>query len=121
MSYPTQPAYIHTGDWDAETRSHPAMKFMENFTRNAFDKRSWTTGTPATEWHVPDYTLHKANGEVFHGAEKAWNEEIPGIYAPFAAHLHEPEFCVCWETEEGWDSKYKLFTRRQKEEGRMLT
>ena len=109
MSYPTQPAYIHTGDWDTETRSHPAMKFMENFTRNAFDKRSWTTGTPATEWHVPDYTLYKANGEVFHGAEKAWNEGIPGIYAPFAAHLHEPEFCVCWETEEGWDSKYTRF------------
>ena len=82
------------------------MKFMENFTRNAIDARSWTTGTPADEWHVPSFTLYKPNGEEFHGAEKAWGEGIPGIYAYFSAHLHEPKFCVVWETEGGWDSMY---------------
>lgn len=83
------------------------MKWMENYTKNTIDARAWTTGnTQATEWHVPDFTLYKANGEVYHGAEKAW-EAIGTMFAPFQAHLHEPEFCVCWEREEGgWDSEY---------------
>ena len=82
---------------------------MENYTKNGIDARAWSTtgnnNTPATEWHVPDYTLYKANGEVYHGAEQAW-EAIGALYAPFKGHLHEPEFCVCWETEGGWDSMF---------------
>ena len=104
MSYPTQPAYIHIGDWDAETASHPAMKFMENFTRQAIDARGWESGTQASEWHTSDFTLYKANSEVFSGAEESWSKGIPGTYAPFKAHLHEPNFLVCWETKEGWES-----------------
>jgi hypothetical protein len=29
MSYPTQPAFIHTGTWDDETRKHECMKWMQ--------------------------------------------------------------------------------------------
>jgi len=39
MSYKTQPAFVHQGDWDAESDSHPAMKWMHEYT-NVFDKVS---------------------------------------------------------------------------------
>lgn len=38
MSIPTTPAFIHVGTWDDETRKHPAMKWMEDFTLE-FNKR----------------------------------------------------------------------------------
>src|SRR5690242_12634653 len=28
MAFPTQPAFVHYGTWDDESRKHPAMKWM---------------------------------------------------------------------------------------------
>lgn len=28
---------------------------------------------------------------------------LQAAYAPFAAHLHDPEFLVCWETKDGYE------------------
>lgn len=39
MSFPTKSAFIHVGTWDDETRKHPAMKWMEDYTLS-FNKRS---------------------------------------------------------------------------------
>ena len=48
MSYPTQPIFIHRGDWNDETRKHPAMKFMEDYTVGVIDARAWDT--PVEKW-----------------------------------------------------------------------
>lgn len=97
----TVPAFIHTGPWDAQTRAHPAMAWMESYARSV-DARSWATGTPASEWHASDFSLQKSDGSVIHGAEAAWHEGITVIYGPFAAHWHSPNFLVCSEMEGGW-------------------
>jgi hypothetical protein len=55
MSVPTRPAFIHVGTWDDETRKHPAMKWMEDYTLN-FNKRGdwgqdecdWVSNLPST-------------------------------------------------------------------------
>jgi hypothetical protein len=54
MSVPTTPAFVHAGTWDDETRKHPAMKWMEEYTIN-FNKRGdwdqeesdWVSLTPS--------------------------------------------------------------------------
>ena len=46
---------VHYGDWDAETRKHPAMKFMEDYTHNCIDNRSFDK--PYPDWHSDDYSL----------------------------------------------------------------
>jgi hypothetical protein len=107
MAYPTQPTFIQNGTWDEVTRSHPAMKFMEDYTRNAIDTRAWEKDNSVSDWHTSDFTLYKANGEVFSGQE-AWTKGISGLYAPFKSHLHDPNFLACWETKTGWESKSNL-------------
>lgn len=44
MSYPTTQVFIHKGSWDDETRQHPVMHWMEQYTKEfdrsrAFGKR----------------------------------------------------------------------------------
>jgi len=41
MSYSKKPVLIHYGNWSDETRAHPAMKWMENYTRQVFDDRAF--------------------------------------------------------------------------------
>lgn len=48
MSHPTQPIFIHRGGWDDETRQHPAMKSMEDYTAGIIDTRSWDE--PVEKW-----------------------------------------------------------------------
>ncbi|KAL8689355.1 MAG: hypothetical protein Q9218_004958 [Villophora microphyllina] len=103
MSFPTQPAHIHNGGFNAESRKHPVLEWMEDYTRNAIDSRSWGSGTPYWEWHTEDWTLQTANGAIYHGGENAWKEGIPSVYSLFKAHLHEPNFAVTFETSDGWE------------------
>ncbi|CAF9941154.1 MAG: hypothetical protein ALECFALPRED_009011 [Alectoria fallacina] len=103
MYFPTTPAFIHTGPWSDHTRAHPAMRWMESYTKNAVDARGWESNVPYSDWHTSDFTLYKADGAVIHGGREAWEEGFPSIYGPFEAHLHEPNFLACWETEEGWE------------------
>ncbi|KAK3110986.1 hypothetical protein LTR53_014188 [Teratosphaeriaceae sp. CCFEE 6253] len=105
MAYPTQPALVSTGTWNATTRSHPAMKWMEHYTTTIIDGRQFAGPSPASAasvGHTADWTLQKSTGEVVEGAEKAW-AALAEVYAPFGAHVHDPVFLVCWETGKGWD------------------
>ncbi|MCJ1460821.1 hypothetical protein MMC28_011203 [Mycoblastus sanguinarius] len=102
MSVPTVPAYIHTGSWDDETRKHPAMKWMEDYTMASIDTRAWDT-IPYSDYHTDDFTLYKADGSVEKGGKQAWEKGLPTVYGPFKSHLHEPNFLVCTETKYGWE------------------
>lgn len=99
MSYPTKSAFVHYGSWDDETRTHPAMKFMEDYTTGIIDTRSWDT--PVADWHTDDFVLNKADGSSAPGSQAAWNA-LQEVYGPFTANLHHPSYLVCHETEKGW-------------------
>lgn len=100
MSVPTQPAFIHVGTWDDETRSHPALKWMEQYT-NAFNAREqWDQ--KSSDWHASKYTLVKPDGSTYTDAEEAFTE-VKGLYAPFTKEYHDPTFMVTWETSNGWE------------------
>jgi len=99
---PTVPAFNHTGNWSGQTRALPAMAWMESYTRTAVDNRSWTTGTPSSEWQTAEFTLQISDGTVIHGREAAWHEGIAAIYGPSTAHLHSSNFLVCSESPDGW-------------------
>ncbi|GAB7333509.1 hypothetical protein MBLNU13_g05094t3 [Cladosporium sp. NU13] len=102
MSFPTQQAFIHSGDWDEETRKHPAMKWMERYTREQIDVRTWANGADPNEWHTSDFALQKSDGTRREGADKA-NDALGEIYGPFTGgQKHEPTFLVCWEEGDGW-------------------
>jgi len=99
MSLPTHQAYIHSGDWDEETRRHPAMKWMEDYTRNLNAHGGWDK--PSSDWHSSDFTLVKSDGSTYTGAGGECFEQVKGMYAPFTKEYHEPSFIVCWETPNG--------------------
>lgn len=100
MSFPTQPAFIHSGTWDDVTRRHPAMKWMEDYTLN-FNKRGrWED--KRNEWHTEDFSLVKPDGSEFKGHEVAW-EQSKSMYNFFTKEFHEPYFLVCWEIDDGWE------------------
>ena len=84
MSYPTTGAFVHTGTWDETTRKHPAMKWMERYTRNVVDTRKFDTDeSPTSLGHTSDWTLQKSTGEVVEGVDKAW-AALKEVYAPFS-------------------------------------
>jgi hypothetical protein len=103
MSFPTQQAFIHNGDWNEETRKHPAMKWMERYTREQIDARAWASGADPNEWHTSDFTLQKSDGTRREGADKA-NDALGEIYGPFTGQKHEPTFLVCW-----WVFTYPMY------------
>lgn len=101
MPVPTKPAFIHSGSWDEETRQHEAMAWMEKYTY-AVDAKAWNS-EPFSNWFTPDSVLQKSTGEVVTGGEAAWKSLREEVYAPFAAHYHDAQFLVTWETETGWE------------------
>ena len=120
MSFPTQPAYVHYGTWDDRSRQHECMKWMyallslpfpqfhlpnssnrEEYT-NAVDCKVWDT-EPSSTYFTPTHTLHKSTGETVSGGDASWSSLRTQVYAPFSQHLHDPQFFVVWETEDGWE------------------
>jgi len=99
MSYSTTNAFIHTGNWDEETRSHPAVKFLEDYAAE-FDKSDWSIEHEA--WTTADWELQKADGTTFHGAKESY-DAVKELYGPLTAFLHEASFLIAWDTKEGWD------------------
>jgi hypothetical protein len=77
------------------------MKWMETYT-NAVDSDVWGK-EPSSNWLTSDHVLHKSNGETVSGGEASWTALRDDVYAPFAQHLHDPQFLVAWETEDGWE------------------
>ncbi|KAK4693222.1 hypothetical protein P7C71_g4136, partial [Lecanoromycetidae sp. Uapishka_2] len=112
MSFPTIPSFTRSGAWNSETRAHPAMKFMENFTKNAIDNLAYRSGTPYTDWYTDGFVLQKANGEIMHGGKKAWEEGLESTYGPFKSHFHDPNFLSCVETNDGWRMVRTLLQRQ---------
>ncbi|OQU95184.1 hypothetical protein CLAIMM_01428 [Cladophialophora immunda] len=100
MSYPTRPAFVHLGTWDDETRKHPAMKWMEEYTINFNKREDWSQ--EECDWFSADTTLVKPDGSVHTGNAQAFSE-AKSMYAPFSAEFHEPYFLVCFDTDEGWE------------------
>lgn len=101
MSYATKPAFIHAGSWNDETRKHPAMKWMEDYTHR-FDDGAYAKLSSAEMGHAPGFVYQKSTGEVIEGADDAW-KALAQTYAPFQSHVHDPIWLLCWETEKGWD------------------
>ncbi|KAF2032774.1 hypothetical protein EK21DRAFT_109519 [Setomelanomma holmii] len=101
MSFPTKPAFVHYGDWDDETRTHPAMKWMEQYT-HAVDRKVWND-EPSSNWLTSDHKFQKSTGEVVSGGDASFTVLREQVYAPLKEHLHDAQFLVCWETENGWE------------------
>lgn len=101
MSLPTKPAFIHVGSWDDEIRAHPALKWMERYTKDVIDGRKFNESATSVG-HTTDWTLQKSTGETIEGADAAW-KALAEVYAPFSSHVHDPSFLISWETEKGWD------------------
>lgn len=102
MSYKNTPVFHHrsTG-WDATTRSHPAMKWMEHYTTTAIDKREFMSDSAnPSNYFTPDATLVTSAGVTVTGTKEKF-VELARIYGPFVAHYHEPQELFCYEMEDG--------------------
>ena len=94
----TQPAFVHNGPWDAHSRQHPAMKWMEAF---ALDFDATKDHAFAPKWYSADWTLRKPDGKVAQGRE-AGIAALQEVYGPFPRWYHEPGQLICTEDGEGW-------------------
>lgn len=93
---PETPAFVYHNTWDATTRKHPAMKWMEEYTRD-FDSQNFSP-----KWYSKDWTLHQADGTVVSGRDEGI-AALRELYRPLTAHFHEPYFLVCTDVADGWD------------------
>jgi hypothetical protein len=101
MSYPTQPVFIHKGSWNANTRLHPVMEWMEQYTYEFDRTRAFATGSPS-EWLTPDFSVQHSDGTRFTGMEAAV-KSLTSKYAPFSGgHKHDPTELLTWEEGEQW-------------------
>jgi len=96
MSVPTKPAYIHTGDFDSETATHPVFKVLQDY-RDDYDARTFDL-----KWYAADYTYVAPDGQTYHGPEQAM-AALKALYGPLTAHCHEPYYITCTETDYGLD------------------
>lgn len=77
------------------------MKWMEDYT-HAADAKAWDT-EPYSNWLTSDHVLRRSTGENIHGGEASWSAFSKDLYAPFATHLHDPQYAICWEADDGWE------------------
>jgi len=82
MSVPTKEVFVHEGPWDSITRSHPASKFLEDYTSTVFDKRRFDL--PYSDWFASDFIFNKADGTTVEGDEAAWAAAAK-LYEPLAS------------------------------------
>ncbi len=100
MSFPTQPAFVLRGDWNDESRKHPAMKWMEDYTK-MFDRKGYNT-EKWIDWTTEDNVFTGADGTAYEGGEKAW-EGASAVYQPFAEYTHHPYFAIAVKTDYGYE------------------
>ncbi|KAL5393894.1 hypothetical protein PMIN02_005452 [Paraphaeosphaeria minitans] len=100
MSFPTTPAFVHVGTWDNETRKHPAMKWMEEYTLSFNKRAEWDK--EESEWLSPDFTFVRPDGKSSTGNAAAFAESKT-MYQHFTSEFHDPCFIITWETEFGWE------------------
>ncbi|KAI9764616.1 MAG: hypothetical protein M1839_005802 [Geoglossum umbratile] len=104
-TFPTVPAFVHIGDWNDQTRKHPATKMMEIIT-NKFDQSCVSD----PRWYAADSSFHNADGSDYRGLEKT-NLAVKQSYERFTSHYHEPHSIVCIEAHDGYKmwGQAKLF------------
>jgi hypothetical protein len=102
MSYLSKPAFVvdRAEGWKhAEHREHPVIDWMYDYERE-FDEGDMKKTGPAP-WHHDDLVFTHPSGRVFNGSKESW-EGLLGFYAPLAAHYHEPDQFIVWETDRGY-------------------
>lgn len=101
MSYPTQQVFIHKGSWDSETRLHPVMEWMEQYTYEFDRTRAFATGSPG-DWLTSDFSVQLSDGTRIAGMQAAI-KALTEKYAPFSGgHKHDPTELLTWEEGDHW-------------------
>jgi len=101
MSYPTKPVFVHKGSWDDETRQHPLMKWMEDYTHEFDRTRAFATGSPS-DWLTSDFSVQLSDGSRITGMQDAI-KALTEKYAPFSGgHKHDPTELLTWEEGDHW-------------------
>lgn len=101
MSYPTQPVFVHKGSWDDETRLHPVMQWMEDYTHEFDRTRAFATGSPS-DWLTSDFSVQLSDGTRITGMKDAIHA-LTEKYAPFSGgHKHDPTELLTWEEGDHW-------------------
>jgi hypothetical protein len=95
-SFPTVPAFVQFGGWDATTRTHPVLKMLETIILK-FD----ASNKLDPQWYTADATFQKADGSEYYGLDEVLKAVEQG-YAPFTSHYHEPYSMMCIETDGGY-------------------
>ncbi|QDS74411.1 hypothetical protein FKW77_005829 [Venturia effusa] len=101
MSFSTKPTFVvwNVGGFE-QSRSHPAMAWMENYTKMWDDRK--VSEENAAEWNTTDYVFTDGKGVSTKGAVEA-HRAATAVYAPFSEYHHEPDGPLsCWETENGY-------------------
>jgi hypothetical protein len=99
MSFLSKPVYVNGDARGWQKLDHPVLQFMHDY-EQAFDFGDMKTTGPA-RWLTDDAVFTHASGRVFTGIEAAWQGTL-ATYAPFAAHYHEPQRYIVWETDTGY-------------------
>nr|OQO20178.1 hypothetical protein B0A51_11680 [Rachicladosporium sp. CCFEE 5018] len=100
---PTAQAFVHDGNWDAETDGNQAMKFMGNYTRNYVDNRDFMKADAKIfdKWHTKDFVFQKSDGTRTSGADDT-AKALQEVYAIFSGgHKHRPTSLACWDEKDG--------------------
>jgi len=99
MSFLSKPVYLNEDARGWQNTDHPVISFMHAY-EQAFDFGDMKTTGPAG-WLTDDAVFVHASGKEFCGIQAAW-EGTMATYGPFAAHYHEPQRYVIWETDTGY-------------------
>ena len=98
---PTKPAFVHSGDWSSESDSHPAMKWMHEYT-NAFDTGDFKR--VIDDYHTKDeFTFVRSDGRVYHDTGDKLVALMQEVYGGFTAYTHIPYYLSCVENDDGWE------------------
>jgi hypothetical protein len=100
MSFLSKPVYLNEDARGWQNTEHPVIAFMHDY-EQAFDFGDMKKTGPA-RWVTDDYVFVHSSGKEFHGIQSAWEEGVLASYGPFAAHYHEPQRYVIWETDGGY-------------------
>ena len=106
MSVKTIPTFIHNSDWDATSRQHPAMEWMERYTHR-YDEGLAVMEGELDKWHDDNFTYVASNGTVSHGIKQAF-EALKQVYGPLKAYHHEPYYLNCYAAPGGAEGDYEM-------------
>jgi hypothetical protein len=99
MSYLSKPVYLNEDARGWQNKEHPVIDWMYDY-EQAFDFGDMKQTGPAA-WVTDDFVFVHPCGREFRGIAAAWEGTL-STYAPFAAHYHEPQRYVIWETDSGY-------------------